>query len=75
MNVVDEEQYELVKEIQRQPSTFGITFGTQSLSGRTWLLEHTGSYGMRLYRKRVSQAEAILDRISAELGTVGTRYV
>lgn len=75
MNVVDEDQYELVKEIERRPSIFGITFGSQSLSGRTWLLEHTGSYGMRLYRKRVSQTDAILDRISTELRTVGTRYV
>ena len=40
------------KEFEGRPSIFGLTFGLQSLSGRTWFLEHTGSYGIRVYKLR-----------------------
>jgi hypothetical protein len=55
VDLIYEQQYELVKEFEQRPSIFGITFGPQFLSGRTWLLEHTGSYGIRVYKKRVTQ--------------------
>lgn len=66
VDVIDEQQYELVKEFERKPSVFGITFPPQSLSGRTWLLEHTGPYGMRFYKKRVSQNGATLCRVRSQ---------
>ena len=57
VDLVYEQRYELMKEFERKPSILGITFGPQSLSGRTWLLEHTGSYGIRVYKKRLTKAE------------------
>jgi hypothetical protein len=65
VDLIDEQRYELVKEFERKPSIFGITFGPQSLSGQTWLLEHTGPYGIRLYKKRLALDEATLDQRAA----------
>jgi hypothetical protein len=65
VDLIDEQQYELVKEFEQKPSIFGIAFGPQSLTGRTWLLEHTGPYGMRFYKKRVAQNEATLHQRSS----------
>ena len=58
VDLIYERRYELVKEFERKPSIFGIAFGPQSLGGRTWLLEHTGSYGIRVYKKRLPQTES-----------------
>ena len=52
LDLIDERHYEMVKEFEGRPSIFGLTFGLQSLSGRTWFLEHTGSYGIRVYKLR-----------------------
>jgi len=60
VDVIYEQHYELVKEFERKPSILGISFGPQFLSGRTWLLEHTGSYGIRLYKKRAPLTEGVL---------------
>jgi len=52
LDLVNERHYEMVKEFEGRPTIWGFTFGLQSLSGRTWFLEHTGSYGIQVYRLR-----------------------
>ncbi|WP_447986176.1 ArnT family glycosyltransferase [Nitrospira sp. Nam74] len=60
MDLVSEQQYELVKEFEQKPTILGVSFSPQSLGGRTWLLEHTGPYGIRVYKKRQLRDEASL---------------
>jgi hypothetical protein len=64
VDLLNEQHYELIAEFERHPSIFGLTFAPQALSGKTWLLEHTGSYGIQVYRKRAEPEQVKLGSVS-----------
>ena len=49
--IVREDGYVLVKEFTKRPVVFGMTLGSDSLTGRTWLAEHNAASGIRVYRR------------------------
>jgi hypothetical protein len=51
-DVMHQRQYELIKEFEKVPSLFGIDFSAHALGRRTWFLEHVGTYGIQIYKKR-----------------------
>jgi hypothetical protein len=52
INIVNQQQYVLVKEFEKVPSFSGISFDNQRFGGRTWLREHAAAYGIQIYQKR-----------------------
>jgi len=52
LDMIHQKQYQLIKEVEKSPSLFGIDFSTHSFGRRTWFLEHAGAYGIQIYRKR-----------------------
>jgi|GEM_PF-6687734 len=51
-DMIEQNQYELIREFEKVPSIFGVRFGPQWFGGRTWFREHAGAYGIQIYRKR-----------------------
>jgi hypothetical protein len=49
--IVSEEGWVLAREFSKQPEFLGITVGSGSLTGRTWLVEHSPPSGLRVYRR------------------------
>lgn len=58
LDLIRQSHYDLLVEIERRPTILGWTFLDQAFTGKTWLLEHTGSYGIQVYRKRSSPESA-----------------
>jgi len=52
-DVMRQRQYELIKEFEKVPSLFDIDFSAHALGRRTWFLEHVGTYGIQIYKKRI----------------------
>ncbi len=49
--IVREEGYALVTEFRKRPVLFGVDVGSHSLTGRTWMAEHSATVGIRIYRR------------------------
>lgn len=49
--IVREEGYILVEEFRKRPVVFAMELGSDSLTGRTWLAEHSHNIGVRIYRR------------------------
>lgn len=50
--IVRNDGYELVKEFRKRRVLFGLEVNSDSLSGRTWLVEHGAAAGIRIYRRQ-----------------------
>jgi hypothetical protein len=64
LDLVNEDSYELIKEIEEKPSFGKLTFDAEALTGKTWFREHAGPYGIRIYRKRSASQHSSLDNSS-----------
>jgi len=51
-DVIQHKQYMLVKDFEKTPERFGLSFGPQRFGGPTWFREHAGAYGIQIYQKR-----------------------
>lgn len=51
-DVIHQKQYMLVKEFEKTPEIWGLSFGPQRFGGPTWFREHAGAYGIQIYQKR-----------------------
>ena len=49
--IVREDGYILLKEFTKHPVAFGMTLSSDSVTGRTWLAEHSTAIGIRVYRR------------------------
>ncbi len=49
--IVRQEGYVLLKEFKKEPVIFGMRLGSDSLTGRTWMAEHSSTIGLRIYRR------------------------
>lgn len=52
IDLIHQKHYQLVAEFEKTPGILGVTFPSQTLTGRTWFLEHEGPYGIQIYKKR-----------------------
>jgi len=50
-SIVREDGYTLIKEFVKRPHVFGIDVPSASLTGRTWMVEHSAAAGIRIYRR------------------------
>jgi hypothetical protein len=48
--IVEGDEYVVIKEFRKRPALFGRNVRSDSLSGRTWYVEH-GAGGIRVYRR------------------------
>lgn len=49
--IVRQESYVLVKEFRKRPLVLGMEVRSDSLSGRTWMAEHSSSIGLKVYHR------------------------
>ncbi len=49
--IVRQEGYVLLKEFRKEPRILGMRLGSDSLTGRTWMAEHSSTIGLRIYRR------------------------
>ena len=58
VNIVNQQQYLLIKEFERFPALGGVSFDNERFGNRTWLREHAGPYGIQIYQKRKVSGQA-----------------
>ena len=49
--IVREEGYLPLEDFRKYPSVFGFEVASDSLTGRTWTIEHNAGSGLRVYRR------------------------
>jgi hypothetical protein len=60
LDIIHQRQYQLVQEFENTPLISGLKFPSQALGGRTWFLEHTGAYGIQIYKKRTERKPVLI---------------
>lgn len=65
LGLIHEEGYSLVKSFEEFPSFAGITFGSEVFGGKTWLLEHAGPYGLRIYKRKKAEDSRVSSRLDS----------
>ena len=68
LDIIHQRQYQLVQEFENTPFVPGLKFPSQALGGQTWFLEHTGSYGIQIYKKRAEYQPVVIGQERSKTG-------